>query len=307
MKKRLAFLFISFCFVGTVFAQTNSADSTSNLMNLFAGSGPKTVYTQASFKTTRIVLGQSIELPAKGDMILDIQHHFGYLNEGAYQLFGLDQATMRFGFEFGITNWMALSIGRSAYNKTYDGSIKIKLLRQSIGQKYMPITMVYFGDLGINTLKPRDPSVHYSFSDRLVSLNQLLIARKFSPGFTFQISPSIVHVNLKTTAADYSNIFALGTGGRIKISHHTSFNFEYYAMLNRKTSSVYKNSLSLGFDIETGGHVFQLFLTNSYGIIGQYFIPGTTGSWKNGDIVFGFNLTRTFVLRKPKDFRMKGF
>lgn len=303
MKKRLALIFISFCFIGTVSAQSNSADSTNNLMNLFAGSGPKTVYTEASFKTTRIVLGQSVELPAKGDMILDIQHHFGYVNQGAYQLFGLDQATMRFGFEFGITNWMAVAIGRSSYNKTYDGSVKIKLLRQSIGQKYMPITLVYFGDMGINTLKPRDLSIHYYFSNRLVFLNQFLIARKFSPGFTFQLSPSMVHVNLTTTPADNNNMFSLGAGGRIKISHHTSFNFEYYAMLNKQPSSIYRNSFSLGFDIETGGHVFQLFLSNSQGIIGQYFIPGTTGNWRNGDIVFGFNLTRTFVLKKPKDFR----
>lgn len=305
MKKGLVFLFISLCFAGTIFAQSNSADSTSNnLMNLFAGSGPKTVYTEASFKTTRIVLGQSVELAPKGDMILDIQHHFGYVNQGAYQLFGLDQATMRFGFEFGITNWMAVSIGRSSYNKTYDGSVKIKLLRQSIGQKYMPITMVYFGDLGINTLKPAaSSSLHYSLSSRLVYLNQLLIARKFSSGFTFQLSPSMVHVNTATTAADNNNIFSLGMGGRIKITHHTSFNFEYYPILNKQPSSVFRNSFSLGFDIETGGHVFQLFLSNSQGIIGQYFIPGTTGNWRNGDIVFGFNLTRIFVLRKPKDFR----
>jgi hypothetical protein len=298
MRKTLALIIVSFCFIGTAFSQSDST----NLMNLFANSGPKTVYTQASFKTTRIVLGQSVEMPAKGDMILDIQHHFGYVNQGAYQFFGLDQATMRLGFEFGITNWLAVAVGRSSYNKTYDGSVKIKLLRQSIGEKTMPITMVYFGDMGINTLKPQDLSIHYYFSNRLVFLNQLLIARKFSPGLTLQLSPSLVHVNLVTTPADYNNIMALGAGGRIKITEHTSFNFEYYAMLNKQPSSVYRNSLSVGFDIETGGHVFQLFLSNSQGIIGQYFIPGTTGNWRNGDIVFGFNLTRTFVLKKPKVF-----
>jgi len=299
MKKRLAFLIISFWFVGTAFSQSDSLNS---LMNLFNNYQPPTVYTEASFKTIRVVLGQSVETPAKGDMILDIQHHFGYVNQGAYQFFGLDQASMRLGFTYGITDRLAVGIGRSSYNKTYDGSVKIKLLRQSTGKRNMPITLDYFGDVGLNTLKPQDLSIHYYFTNRLVFLNQILIARKFSPGITLQLTPSLVHVNLVATPADNNNMFALGTGGRFKITPHTSINFEYYAMLNKQPSSIYRNSLSVGFDIETGGHVFQLFLTNSEGIIGQYFIPGTTGNWRNGDIIFGFNLTRTFVLKKPKAF-----
>ncbi len=182
MKKKLVFLIISFWFVGTAFSQS---DSLNNLMNLFNNYQPATVYTEASFKTIRVVLGQSVETPAKGDLILDIQHHFGY--EGAYQFFGLDQATMRLGFTYGITDWLAVGIGRSSYNKTYDANMKIKLLRQSTGKRNMPITLDYFGDVGLNSLKPQDLSIHYYFTNRLVFLNQILIARKFSPGITLQL------------------------------------------------------------------------------------------------------------------------
>jgi len=295
MKKILIIFAFSLCFSGEVFSQNN-------LMNLFDNGPQQTIYTQASFKTTRIVLGQSVESPAKGDLIFVIQHHFGYINQGPYQFFGMDLATIRLGFEYGLTNWLQVGVGHSSFGKTYDGSLKAKILRQSTGKRVMPITLSYFGSVGINTLHPRVLAVNYYLSNRLTFLNQVLIARKFSPSLTLQLTPSLVHRNLVATSTNDNNVFAMGTGGRFKLSNHTTINLEYYYILSQQTAANYKNSLSIGFDIETGGHVFQLYVSNSEGIIGQNFIPGTTGNWLKGDILFGFNLTRTFVIKKPKQF-----
>ncbi len=278
------------------------ASAQDSLMALF-GETPQTVYTQATFKTTRVVLGQSVENPAKGNLIFVIQHHFGYVNQGAYEFFGLDQATIRLGFEYGITDWLMVGVGRSSYGKTYDGNVKVKILRQSTGEKNRPLSISYFGSIGVNTLRIEDKTIDYYFSNRLTYLNQILIARKFSPGISVQLSPSLVHRNLVETPQDDNNVWALGAGGRFKLSKHTSLNAEYFYVFSKQTATDFHNSFSIGFDIETGGHVFQLYVSNSQGIIGQNFIPGSTGDWLKGDILFGFNITRTFVLKKPKGFQ----
>jgi len=272
-----------------------------NLMDLF-DEEPQTEYAWATFKSTHVVIGQSIENPAKGTMLMNIQHHFGPVNSGFYDFFGFDQATTRIGFSYGLTDWLAIGIGRTTQNKTWDGNLKVKLLRQSTGVRNMPVSVSYYGFMGIISLKnPVDNRYNY-FSSRLSYVNQLLIARKFSSSFSLQLIPGYVHYNLVETTKDDNDIFTLGTAGRIKLSKRMSFNFEYHYILSKQTASDYYNSLSLGIDIETGGHVFQLFITNSAGITEQYFLPYTTGDWLKGDIHIGFNIVRTFTIVKPKEF-----
>ena len=295
MKKTGTLFILTIMFTVQLFAQDN-------LMNLFNES-PQTVYTEAAFKTTRIVLGQSTANPGKGDLIFVIQHHFGYVNQGAYDFFGLDQATIRLGFEYGITKWLMIGIGRSAYGKTYDGNLKLKILRQSTGKRVMPVSISYFGSVGINSLRQQDKTIDYYFTNRLTYLNQILIARKFNRRISLQLMPSLVHRNLVDTPQNENNTWALGAGGRFLLTKHTSIDAEYFCLLSKKTAADYHNSFSVGFNIETGGHVFQVYVSNSKGIIGQNFIPGSIGNWLKGDVLIGFNITRTFVLKKPKEFR----
>ncbi len=295
MKKIGTFFILTILFSAQLYAQDS-------LMNLFDES-PQTIYTEATFKITRIVLGQSTVNPGKGNLIFVIQHHFGYVNQGAYEFFGLDQATIRLGFEYGLTNWLMIGVGRSAYGKTYDGNMKVKILRQSTGKRVMPVSISYFGSVGINTLRQPDKTIDYYFTNRLIFLNQILIARKFSQRISLQLSPSLVHRNLVATPSDDNNTWAVGAGGRFLLSKHTSIDAEYFYLLSKKAAANYHNSFSIGFNIETGGHVFQLYVSNSQGIIGQNFIPGSVGNWLKGDVLIGFNITRTFVLKKPKDFR----
>jgi hypothetical protein len=262
----------------------------------------ETKYTTGFFETTKVVLGQSIENPEPGKLIFLIQHHFGRVNSGAYEFFGLDQAAIRLGFEYGINKWLAVGIGRSSYQKTYDGYVKSKILRQSKGGRNMPISVSYFGSIAINTLRWEETEQENYFSSRVAYTNQLLIARKFSPSLTFQITPSLVHKNLVQTTEDKNDIFAMGFGGRVKLAKKLSLSAEYfYVFPNQIVSYDYDDSFSICFDIDTGGHVFQLFFTNSNPIIEPGFITETRGSWLDGDIYFGFNISRAFRLAYPDD------
>ncbi len=295
IKKLILLTSITFLFVQAGMAQDD------DLMGLL-NNEPATEYTEATFKSTNVVIGQSVKLPAKGTMLLNIQHHFGPLNSGFYNFFGFDQAVTRLGLRYGITDWLAVGIGRTTQNKTWDGSLKVKLLRQSSGARTMPVSVSYFGLMGIISLKNPENNRYVYFANRLSFVNQLIIARKFSNSFSLQLMPSYTHWNMVETKQDPNDILSMGAAGRIKLSNRMSFNFEYHYILTQKIAETYHNSLSLGIDIETGGHVFQLFVTNSAAITEQYFIPYTQGDWLKGDIHFGFNIVRTFTIVKPKEF-----
>ncbi len=259
-----------------------------------------TSYTIASFKTNRIINLHSIENTAAGVLDFKIQHRFGYLNGGIEEFFGIDQATMRFGFDYGLTNRLQIGLGRSNYEKTLDGYLKFKLLRQSSGQKKMPLSASIVAGSAIKTNRWPEPDRNNLFSSRLSYHFQILLARKFSEGFSFQLTPTLVHRNLVATSAEKNDVYALGAGFRQKITKRISVNAEYIYVLPDQLAPDYKNSVSLGFDIETGGHVFQLHFTNSTGMFERAFIAETVGDVGKGDIRFGFNLSRVFTLSKPK-------
>lgn len=255
-------------------------------------------YTLATFKGTRIINGHSVETTKGGVLQFLISHRFGTLNSGAYNFFGLDQATIRLGLEYGVSNRLTFGIGRSSLEKTYDGFGKFKLLRQSSSGHNMPVSVVLFTSVALRSLKFEIPDRENLFSSRLFYTYQVIIARKFNEKLSLQLSPTMVHRNLVPTAADKNDVFAVGFAGRHKITKRTSLNIEYFYALPQTTAPNLHNSLSVGFDIETGGHVFQLHVTNSQGMIERFFVPGNAGSWSDGDIYFGFNVSRAFTLKK---------
>ncbi|NND31060.1 MAG: hypothetical protein HKN76_00625 [Saprospiraceae bacterium] len=254
----------------------------------------------AIFKTSRIINGHSIENTPKGILDVKISHRFGFVNNGLYDLFGLDGATIRIGGDWGISDRISVGLGRSSLEKMYDVYGKIRLLRQSTGKKTIPLSITYLGTAAINTLRFEDPEASNLFQSRLFYSHELLIARKFSEGFSMQIMPSIVHRNLVQTNAETHDVIALGFGGRQKISKRLSLNLEYYYVLPDQLSDRYKNSFSVGFDIETGGHVFQLHFTNSTSMVSKGFITETVGDWFDGGVHFGFNISRVFTVGRGK-------
>lgn len=274
-----------------------------DLLDLLGEDEPTTEFTYATFKTTRIINGHSVENPADGVLLFMISHRFGKLNSGAYDFFGLDQATIRLGFEYGIGERLSVGIGRSSYQKAYDGFVKYKILRQSSGDRTMPLTMTWFSSMDLFSLKWQDTERKNYFSSRLSFVHQLLLARKFSDKFSLQVSPTFIHKNLVLTEADDNDTFAMGVGGRLKLTQRVSVNAEYFYLMPGSVADNFVNPLSIGFDIETGGHVFQLHFTNTQPMFERGFITETLGKWTNGDIYFGFNLSRVFTIKKPAEFR----
>jgi len=262
-------------------------------------------YTTATFKTTRIINMHSVENAAAGVMDFRISHRFGFINTGAYDLFGLDQALMRIGLEYGVTDRLMVGMGRSNVNKAYDSFLKYKILRQGSGKRNIPISVSYFASAVCNTVKWADPNRDNYFSSRMQYTHQLLIGRKFNNDLSLQLTPTLVHKNLVPTLQDKNDILAMGFGGRYKLTQRFSVNGEYIYVLPNQITSTFYNSLSLGVDIETGGHVFQLHLTNSTSMLEPGFITESVGQWKNGGIHFGFNVSRVFTVvdkrAKPED------
>jgi hypothetical protein len=294
--KRLPLLIFLFLMPAFIFAQDD-------LMNLLDKNQAKEVnYATATFKSTRILNGHSIERMAPGQLDVRISHRFGTLNSGAYNFFGLDQSNIHLSLEYGITKWLMIGAGRGSYEKTFDGFTKFSILRQSSGERVMPVSVSVVTSAALNSLRWTDTTRTNYFSSRLAYVAQVLIARKISQSFSIQLTPSYVHRNLVATELDPNDLYSIGAGGRMKLSRRISLNAEYYYLLNPRTymSQQIYNPFSVGVDIETGGHVFQLFFSNSLGMIEKSFIGETTGSWAKGDIHFGFNISRVFTLNKRK-------
>jgi hypothetical protein len=278
-----------------------SARAQDDLMNLLnADSAKITRPVSATFKGTRLINGHSVETVKGKHLDFLISHRFGRLNSGAQEFFGLDQATIRLGLEYGVSDRLTVGVGRSSFQKTVDVFGKFRLLRQSTGARRVPVSVTLFASDAIVT----EPTVanaagteYFNNMQRQNFTGQVLIARKFSERLSLQLAPTLLKLGKAPT--DDQLVVAVGVGGRYKVSRRVALVAEYYYVPEdtRKAFGSY-NALALGFDIETGGHVFQLHFTNSQGMIEKQFLTNTTGSWGRGDIHYGFNISRTFSFDK---------
>lgn len=248
------------------------------------------------FDGMRIINGHSVETLREGEMESLIGHRFGRLNGGAYELFGLDQASIRIGLDYGIKDWIMVGFGRSSLGKTFDGFVKIRLLKQK-KMSELPISLTALGTVALGTLRAPSPEEKISFKSRLAYTTQLIAARKITDQFVVQLMPTMVHFNLVETANLKNDVYALGIAGKYQLSKMTALTAEFYFDFPDQLEDNKTNSLSIGFDLNTGSHVFQLHFTNSAGMIEKAYIGETTGKWFDGDIHFGFNMVRTFKLK----------
>lgn len=251
-----------------------------------------------TFRDTRIINGQSIKTNPKGTMKFIISHRFGSVAGGIQTLYGLDDATMRIGLDYGISDHFTVGLGRSSNEQTVDGFLKYRLLYQG---KKSPVSVTSFLGNAIKTqaFAPRQEEL-LEFKHRLFYTYQVLIARKFSDIFSLQLMPSIVHRNLIQTEDDSHTIFAIGFAGRLKLTKTITFTSEYYYTPPSLQGVENTNSLAIGIDINTKGHIFQIQLTNSRGMTEKFFIGETVNKWSDGDIHLGFNITRDFKIRGRK-------
>jgi len=306
-KYKLLILIVIFCSVKAS-SQDVSRDSILNVQ-MTEKNKNETQHTEATFKTTRLIDGHTVETTQAGVLDLKVSHRFGKVNEGFYNMFGFDVASMRIGLDYGITNRLTIGGGRSTFEKQYDGFLKYRILWQSEGKKNIPVSVTLLSSvmfetdtLALKTEKKITASPRTS--DKFSYAYQVLIGRKFSPDFSMQLAPTLVHENIVDSMFNPNDIFAIGAGARFKLTQRSSINVEYYYQIPGYKLSGTTNSLSVGFDIETGGHVFQLHFTNSQGMSERTFISETNGKWDKGDIFFGFNISRVFTIWKPKDLKM---
>lgn len=267
------------------------------LMDILEEDTLQTQYVSGTFFSTRIIHGHSIENPFPGDMIFIVSHRFGSIRLGGHELWGLDHATMRLGFEYGVNERLAFYIGRSSLEKTFDGSFKYKLLRQQHNPEGTPLTLSWFSGVSLRGQRWGAGQESLTFSDRLSYVSQLLIARRFSRSFSLQLSPSWVYQPLVAETGPPRHSFILGAGARYRLGDWVTLNSEYFYRLNTTAGLLFRNTFSAGVDLDTGGHVFQLHFSNAQPMFERGFLTQATGNWAKADIFFGFNIIRVFTLR----------
>lgn len=272
-----------------------------DLLSLLGEEEEKTEYVKAPFKATRVINNHSLQQVAEGVMDFKISHRFGPANSSWRDLWGLDNATMRVGLEYGVKDWLNVGLGRSSVRKIYDGFVKVNLLRQSTGLKNMPISIIYVATAAVTTNEwSAQEEAVLDFKHRLNYSHQLIIGSKFSDKFTLQIMPTLVHRNLVTTNAEENDVLAIGIASRQKLTKRLSLNLEYFYLLPDQVAERMHNALSLGVDLETGGHVFQFHITNANLMNEQGFITETQFDWGEGELFYGFNISRVFTVKKRK-------
>ena len=257
-------------------------------------------YVVQTFNATRIINGQSVETKGKGGLEFIFSHRFGRINSGSYNFWGLDDAFVRLGLEYGVTDRLGVGIGRVSTDKTFDGFVRYKALRQRTGVSPVPITLTIVGAVYYQTSPQARFNPQVDTNDRTAYSLEILVGKKIAQGFSLQVSPVWVHRNTVNQALENNDDLAVGIGGRYKLTRSLSVTGEYFYRANAHSGSPNFDAMGVGFDIETGGHVFQLVFTNSLGLTTRPVVTATQGDFFDGDIHFGFNITRNFQLAHGK-------
>ena len=196
MKKILLFILPLSIFAAKGFSQQDTSGSLLNLLE----EEKEVEYVKYSFKTNRIINLHSLESTAAGVMDVKISHRFGTVDEGIYNLFGIDEATQRIGVDYGITDNFTVGVNRNSVRKAYDIFGKYRILRQSTGKKVMPITASLMTSVAIESQKVDLPDRVDYLASRLIYTTQLIVGRKFNDYFTLELVPTLVHRLLQRPA-----------------------------------------------------------------------------------------------------------
>jgi len=249
-------------------------------------------FESAAFKGLKIVNFESTKLAYQKQLYLVVSHRFSSVKTGIKDFFGLDQAVTRLNLIYGISDAINIGISRSSFQRTYESSLKYRLVRQN--NNGFPFTIVGYNSITVNTSLSKDIFPQLEFKHKLAYVSQILVSKKFNNNFSLQLMPTFFYENLVKIDGQSNAQYVLGLGGRHKLTKRWSVNIDYGLHLNKIENSPFKNPLSIGFDLETGGHVFQLHFTNAQPMNANGFLGQGTGDWSEGDVFFGFNLSRVF-------------
>lgn len=267
------------------------ASAQDDLLNELEQDSKEQKFEQPAFKAMKIGNLQSTKIAAKGDLYLYVSHRFGSLEDGLSTFFGFDNANTKIQMVYGLFDGVQVGVSRESVRKTYAMSAKAKIKNQSDD---FPVNLVVYGTANINSELRKDRYPFLKFADRLSYASQLLISRRITNSLSLELAPTFVRQNLVLEPFQDHNQIALGAGGRLKLSKRMSLNLDYVYNFNRHEDSVYKNPLTVGVDIETGGHIFQLLFSNAQSTNEPGFISNAEGDWTKGDVFFGFNIVRVF-------------
>jgi hypothetical protein len=282
MKFKILIIFLCFTYFG--FAQDD-------LLSEIDVESESSTEVSSVFKGLKIINFESTKLVAKGGFYFVVSHRFGSVKNGFQNLFGLDEAVTHLNFIYGLTEGINVSASRSSNQKIYELASKFRIVKQC---ERIPFSVVGYTSVLANTALSTDNLPKLEFNHRLSYVVQLLISRKFNDKLSVQLSPTFFHDNYVVNDVQDNSQYGLIFGGRYKLGKRWSFNLEYGAHLNRAKNSLYNNPLSIGFDLETGGHVFQLHFTNSQFMNANGVLGNSTGDWSDRDFYFGFNISRSF-------------
>ncbi len=298
MKKQF-FLLLTFAtlpFWGHLAAQPED-----DLLSLIGEPEAEDNYAVATFKGTRLINFHTIEVPGKRTLDFRIAHRFGSFNTGWYDFYGLDGgASIRLGLEYSYDGRLLVGLGRTSIEKTFDAFAKYRLIRQGEkGGSAVSVT-VFSGAYYINQKDPNQSANGFDKfeqrSSRFSFAHQVIIGRKFSDRFSLQIAPAVVHVNLTEEFSDKNDAILLTAAARYKFAQRTALTMEYGWRATDYSRTKYYDSFGVGIDIETGGHVFQIHLTNSLGLAENQFLTRTNTKWADAGIRLGFNISRVFTI-----------
>lgn len=254
-----------------------------------------------AFESSTLVDNQTNVLFNKNTLEVMMQHRFGAIDQENSLLGIYGSSNIRIGLSYSILDWVTVGYGITKKNITSDFSLKAGILQQTRSGS-IPVSVTYYGSVAIDGRSgdAAKAGVFLTRQDRYSYFHQIIIAKRFSPNFSLQIAPSLAHQN--ATNYGYKNDrFALGFGGRYKISPQTSIILDYTQPLTSfmddpDTGLSYDNpGVSLGAEFSTSAHVFQVFITNYNGIIQQQnVLKNTNEFFGKGGMLIGFNITRRY-------------
>ena len=261
------------------------------LKELESESENKTSNEISAFKAIKIVNTQSTKQASEKELYLYVSHRFGSVNGGIKTLFGLDIANTKIELLYGLSNNLQIGFSRESLKKTYALNAKYNLTTQT---SKLPFTSSFYVSYNYNSSLNEDIYPNLNNSDRNFFFGQLLLSKSFSDKISLQLSPSYAKKGFTETIFEQEDNLILGVASSYRISNRLAFNIEYSANLDRPEISPFSDVLSFGIDIETGGHVFQLLFSNTQTIDDVSVMTDAEGSWKDGEIYFGFNILRVF-------------
>ena len=293
-KRKFIFqLAVSILFINNSFSQENSLS--------LDDMPTERVLVKEAFNGPNVILNQSTNMLQAKRLDLVFGHRFGKLNEGAFNAFGLDQAFIRIGFEYGIKDWLTVGLGRTSLGKNYDLYIKHRpLIQTKGGDKNVPVSVIVFLSSAFSSNELRRQNQIYQgdqFINQLVYTFQSSVSRQFSTRFSAQVTGSFVHRNSVPSPEYDNNLYGIGGGFRLKLNERIHFLAEYNYLVNNDDGMY--DPVAIGIDIVAGGHVFNVHFTNSVGILEKDFLTNTMEDMSG--VRLGFTIRRSFMLKPAVD------